>query len=78
MNRLRCVPAHAETAITDIVTAANDALRTYLPTAVLRPTEAVEFSFDLAEHLLAGARRMCFELALILESGLDGPHRHAS
>jgi hypothetical protein len=70
--------AHTETAITDIVTAANDAFRTYLPTAVVRPTEAVEFTFDLAEHVLAGARRLCFELALILESGLEGPHRHAS
>jgi hypothetical protein len=69
---------HAETAVTDIVTAATDALRTLLPSALVRPTEAVEYTFDLAEQLLAGSRRVCFELALILESGLDGPHRHAS
>jgi hypothetical protein len=70
---------HTEVALTDFVNATNDALRAFLPAAVTRPTEAVEYAFDLAEQMLAGARRVCLELAAIVEHGTEGaPHRRAA
>lgn len=61
---------HAETAVSDLAAAATDAVRTLVPSAVLRPTEAVDFAFDLAEQMLAVSRRACFEAAHLLENGL--------
>jgi hypothetical protein len=61
---------HAETAVSDLAAAATDAVRSFVPAAVLRPTEAVDFAFDLAEQMLAVSRRACFEAAQILENGL--------
>lgn len=61
---------HAETAVSDLAAAATDAVRAFVPAAVLRPTEAVDFAFDLAEQMLAISRRACFETAQILENGL--------
>lgn len=69
---------HTELAVTDLIAGATDALRTLLPTAVLRPTEAVDTTFDMAEQLLAGARRVCFEVAAVIESGLQGAERRAA
>lgn len=63
---------HAETAVTDLIAATADTVRSFVPAAVLRPTEAVDHVFDLAEQALAAARRVCHELAAIMESGLDG------
>ena len=61
---------HAETAVSDLAAAATDAVRAFVPAAMLRPTEAVEFAFDLSEQLLAVTRRACLEAAQILENGL--------
>jgi hypothetical protein len=61
---------HAETAVSDLADATTDAVRAFVPAAMLRPTEAVEFAFDLAEQMLAVSRRACFEAAQILENGL--------
>ncbi len=61
---------HAETAVSDFAAAATDAVRTLVPSAVLRPTEAVDFAFDLAEQMLAISRRACFEAAHVVENGL--------
>ena len=61
---------HAETAVSDLAAAATDAVRAFVPAAVLRPTEAVDFAFDLAEQMLAISRRACFEAAQILENGI--------
>jgi hypothetical protein len=69
---------HAETAVTDLVAATADTVRAFVPAAMLRPTEAVDHTFDLAEQALAAARRVCFEVAAILESGLDGAARRAA
>jgi hypothetical protein len=69
---------HAETAMTDLVSATSETFRAFLPAAVLRPSDAVDYTFDLAEQVLAGARRVCVEVAGILESGLDGAERRAA
>ena len=69
---------HAETAVTDLIAATADTVRAFVPAAVLRPTEAVDHTFDLAEQALAAARRVCFEVAAILETGLDGAARWAA
>lgn len=61
---------HAETAVSDLAVATTDAVRALVPAAMLRPTEAVELAFDLAEQMLAVSRRGCFEAAQILENGL--------
>ncbi len=61
---------HAETAVSDLASAATDAVRAFVPAAVLRPTEAVQFAFDLTEQMVAVSRRACLEAAQILENGL--------
>ncbi len=61
---------HAETAVTDLAAATTDAVRSFVPSALLRPTEAVDFAFDLAEQVLAVSRRACVEAAQVLENGL--------
>jgi hypothetical protein len=66
---------HTEVAVTDFIYATSDAVRAFLPVAVTRPTEAVEYAFDLAEQMLAGARRVCLELATMVEQGTDGAGR---
>jgi hypothetical protein len=63
---------HTEVAVSDFMSATTDTVRAFLPAAVTRPTEAVEYAFDLAEQVLAGARRVCLELAAMVESGIDG------
>jgi hypothetical protein len=42
-----------------------------LPTAALRPTEAVDAAFDLAEQLLTLTRQTVHEAVSMVESGLD-------
>ena len=70
---------HTELAVTDFVYATSDAVRAFLPAAVTRPTEAVEYAFDLAEQMLAGARRVCLELAAMVEQGTEGTvHRRTA
>jgi hypothetical protein len=69
---------HAETAVTDLIAATADTVRAFVPAAVLRPTEAVDHAFDLAEQALAAARRVCYEIAAIMESGLDGAAQRAA
>lgn len=70
--------AHAETAVTDLVSALTDTIRAFVPAAVLRPTDAVDYTFDLAEQMLGGTRRVCFEIASIFESDLEGAERRAA
>lgn len=78
-NELAVVRQHTEAAVIDLIGASTDAVRTFLPTAMLRPTEAVEFSFDVAEQFLAGARRICVEIATAVEAGLQaGLERRAA
>jgi hypothetical protein len=77
-RELTAVREHTEAAVTDLVAATSEALRAFLPVAVLRPTEAVDYSFDVAEQMLAGMRRICLELAGVIESGLQGAERRAA
>jgi hypothetical protein len=72
------VRAHTEAAVSDFVAATSDALRAFLPVAFIRPTEAVEYSFDVAEQVLTGMRRICVELAGVIESGLQGAESRAA
>jgi hypothetical protein len=66
------VRQHTEAAVSDLIGATADAMRAFLPSAALRPTEAVEFTFDVAEQVLLGVRRVCVEMAQIVEAGLQG------
>lgn len=72
------VRQHTEAAVTDLVTATTDALRAFVPAAVLHPTEAIEHAFDVAEQVLAATRRVCVEVASVLESGLQGVERRSA
>jgi hypothetical protein len=63
---------HAQTAVNDLAAVTTDAIRTLVPPAVLHPTDAVAYSFDLAEQFLSGLRQICQEIAVAIESGLDG------
>jgi|GEM_PF-5267325 len=62
----------AETAVIDLVSATNETLRAFVPSALLRPTEAVDYTFDIAEQLLSLVRRFCYEIAATVEGGLEG------
>lgn len=72
------VREHTEAAVSDLISATADAMRAFLPSAVLRPTEAVDYVFDVAEQVLAGTRRVCLEVAGVLESGLQGAESRAA
>ena len=72
------VREHTEAAVSDFVAATSDALRAFLPVAVLRPTAAVDYTFDVAEQVLAGMRRVCVEIASVLESGLQAAEDRAA
>jgi hypothetical protein len=69
---------HTEAAVSDFVTAAAEAVRAFTPTALLRPTEAVDYTFDVAEQMLAAWRRICLEIAAVAESGLQGSERRST
>jgi hypothetical protein len=69
---------HAESAVTDLFASTAETVRTFVPTALLRPSDAVNTAFDLAEQCLAIARRTCLELAGLLEGGLEGLDRRAA
>ena len=72
------VRQHTEAAVSDLIAATSDAVRAFLPSAMLRPTEAVDYTFDVAEQMLAGTRRVFFEVAAVIESGLQGAERRAA
>ena len=67
-----------EEAITQLVHGSVSALRSLLPTAVLRPTQTVVLLFDVAEQILAGVRRLSLEAAQAVESGVEGIERYES
>jgi hypothetical protein len=69
---------HAESAVTDLFASTAETVRTFVPTAFLRPSDAVNQAFDLAEQCLAIARRTCLELATLVEGGLEGFDRRAA
>ena len=77
-RELTQVREHTEAAVSDLIAASADALRAFLPSAVLRPTEAVDYTFDVAEQILAGTRRVFVEVASVIESGLQGAERRAA
>ncbi len=69
---------HAESAVTDLFASTADTVRTLVPSAILRPSDAINTAFDLAEQCLAIARRTCLELASLVEGGLEGFDRRAT
>jgi hypothetical protein len=69
---------HTEAAVTDLVSATSDALRAFLPVAVVRPTEAIDYVFDVVEQVVIGMRRVCVEIAGVVESGLQAAERRAA
>jgi hypothetical protein len=77
-RELTQVREHTEAAVSDLVSATTDALRAFVPAAALRPTEAVDYTFDVAEQVLAGLRRVFVEIAGVIESGLQGTERRAA
>ncbi len=67
-----------ELAIVEFVNGSYDAMRAFAPQAVLRPTQAVDYVFDLAEQALSASRRFCLEIASIVEAGVQGSERSAA
>ncbi len=65
----------AELAVVELINGSYDALRAFVPQAVLRPTQAVDYVFDLAEQMLGTSRRVCMEIASIVEAGVQGSER---
>lgn len=65
-----------EEAVTQLVHSGVSTLRSLVPSALLRPTQTVELLFDVAEQFLAATRRLAFEVAQAVESGVDGMERY--
>lgn len=72
------VRGHTEAAVTDLVAVTTDAVRAFLPSAVLRPTDTVDYMFDVLEQAVAASRRLCLEIASVVESGLQATERRAA
>jgi hypothetical protein len=53
-------------------------LRTILPSAVLRPTSAVDFAFDVVDQIVSAGRRTALELASILEAAVEAAEQRAA
>lgn len=65
-----------EEAVSQLVHGCVSALRTMLPSTVLRPTQTVALVFDVAEQFLAASRRLALELAQAVEAGVEGVERY--
>ncbi len=65
----------AEAAAAELVSATAETVRAFAPAALTRPTHAVETAFELAEQGLAAARRVCLELAALVEDGVGSAAR---
>jgi hypothetical protein len=77
-RELTAAREHTEAAVSDLVAASSEALRAFLPVAVLRPTEAVDYVFDVIEQLVVGMRRVAVEIAGVVEGGVQGAERRAA
>jgi hypothetical protein len=55
-----------------------EGLRTVLPNAVLRPTSAVDFVFDVLEQVVCVGRRTGHDLASILEAAIEAAEQRAA
>jgi hypothetical protein len=67
-----------EEAVVELVHGSVNVVQAFLPSAVVRPTEAVDYVFDLAEQALAVARRTAHEVASLIESGVRGVENRAA
>jgi hypothetical protein len=54
-----------------------EGLRTVVPNALLRPTTAVDFGFDVIEQMVSVGRRTGHELASILEAAIEAAEQRA-
>jgi hypothetical protein len=55
-----------------------EGLRTVVPSALLRPTHAVDFVFDVVERIVSAGRRTSTELASILEAAIEAAEQRAA
>jgi hypothetical protein len=55
-----------------------EGLRTVLPNALLRPTDAVDLVFDVVERIVSAGRRTSTELASILEAAIEAAEQRAT
>lgn len=62
---------HTQDATTDLFAGGFDLVHRFAP-AIARPTEAVDYTFELAAELLEVGHRISYELAALLESGTAG------
>jgi hypothetical protein len=68
----------SEAAVVELVHGSVNAVQAFLPAAVTRPTQAVDYVFDLAEQVLAMTRKAAYEVASLVESGVQGVERRAA
>jgi hypothetical protein len=55
-----------------------EGLRAVLPSALLRPTNAVDFVFDVLDQMVSVGRRTTHEVAAILEAGIEAAEQRAA
>jgi hypothetical protein len=67
-----------ESAVTELVHGAVQAGVSLLPTVFVRPTATVDAVFSLADQVLVATRRVAYEIASVIESGIDGAASRAA
>lgn len=67
-----------ESAVTELVHGAVQAGVSLLPSVLVRPTATVEAVFSLADQVLAATRRVAYEVASVIESGVDAAASRAA
>jgi hypothetical protein len=64
--------------VTDVARDTVDGLRSVLPPAILRPTSAVDFMFDLVEQVVSVSRRTAHEVAAVVEAAIEAAETRAA
>ena len=64
--------------VTDFTRDTIDGLRAVIPAAVLRPTIAVDYVFDLVEQAVQVGRRTSREVASIVEAAIEAAENRAA
>ncbi|HWC34463.1 MAG TPA: hypothetical protein VG650_06500 [Mycobacteriales bacterium] len=64
--------------VTDVARDTLDGLRAVVPAALLRPTIAVDYVFDLVEQAVSIGRRTSREVASIVEAAIEAAETRAA
>jgi hypothetical protein len=67
-----------ENAVAELVHGTVSAAVSLLPAVLVRPTVTVDAVFTLAEQALVAARRIAYEVASVIETGIDAAQPQAA